>query len=130
MASPGKESESLNSQFLVLSMPALWPSGACLATGEKFGYETRVRAADGESRWKLHCKVPFRNGRGNNFHVIDLVDRFRANDRTYAVTSCDPARALKFDSLWRKSVEMRSVPRYEVSVVSHLVNVLPEVRQR
>jgi PAS domain-containing protein len=146
MASPGQESESLNSQFLVDSMPAMIhtarPDGyldyfnkrwleylgvimydvsqwkcrafvhrevegivakgrACLATGEKFGNETRVRGADGEYRWKLHCKVPLRDGRGNNFHVIDLVDRFRANDRTYAVTNCDPARALKFDSLWR-----------------------------
>jgi PAS domain S-box-containing protein len=146
MASPGQGSESLNSQFLVDSMPAMIyaarPDGyldyfnkrwleylgvtmydvsqwkcrafvhrevegivakgrACLATGEKFGYETRVRGADGEYRWKLHCKVPPRDGRGNNFHVIDLVDRFRANDRTYAVTKCDPARALKFDSLWR-----------------------------
>jgi PAS domain-containing protein len=120
MASPGQESESLNSQFLVDSMPAMIrtarPDGyvdyfdkrlleylgiimydvsrwkcrafvhrdvevivdkwrACLATGEKFGYETRVRGADGEYRWKLHCKVPLRDERGNNFHVKDLVDR-------------------------------------------------------
>jgi PAS domain-containing protein len=146
MASPGQESESLNSQFLVDSMPAMIhtarPDGyldyfnkrwleylgvimydvsqwkcrvfvhreverivakwrACLATGEKFGYETRVHGADGEYRWKLGCKVPLRDGRGNNFHVKDLVDRFRANDRTHAVTNCDLARALKFDSLWR-----------------------------
>jgi hypothetical protein len=67
----------------------------------KTGYETRVRGADGEYRWKLHCKVPLRDGRGNNFHVKDLVERFRANDRTHAITSCDPERALKFDSLWR-----------------------------
>ena len=146
MATPGQESESLNSQFLVASMPAMidtaGPDGyldyfnkrwleylgvimydvsqrkcrafvhrevegivtkwrACLATVEKFGYETRVRGADGEYHWKLHCKVPLRDGRDNNFHVKDLVDRFRANDRTQAVTNCDPARALKFDSLWR-----------------------------
>jgi PAS domain-containing protein len=146
MASPGQESESWNSQFLVDSMPSIIhtarPGGyldyfnkrwleylgvivydlsqwkckafvhreverivakcrACLAAGEKFGYETRVRGADGEYHWKLHCKVPLRDGRGNNFHVKDLVDRFRANDRTRAVTNCDPARALKFDSLWR-----------------------------
>jgi PAS domain-containing protein len=132
MASPGQESESLNSQFLVDSMPAMihtarpdgyldyfnkrwleylgvimydvsqWkcrafvhrevegivPKGrACRATGEKFGYETRVRGADGEYRHKLHCKVPLRDGCGNNFQVKDLVDRFRANDRTYAVAN-------------------------------------------
>ena len=74
---------------------------ACLATVEKFGYETRVHGADVEYRWKLDCKVPLRDGRGNNLHVKDLVDRFRANDRTHAVTNCDPVRALKFDSLWR-----------------------------
>ena len=74
---------------------------AWLATGEKFGYETRVRGTDGEYRWKLPCKVPLRDGRGNNFRVQDLVDRLRANPRTHAVTNCDPARALKFDSLWR-----------------------------
>jgi PAS domain-containing protein len=74
---------------------------ACLATGEKFGYETRVRGADGEYRWKLHGKVPFRDRRGNNFHVKDLVDGLRVNDRRHAVTNCDPARVLKFGSLWR-----------------------------
>jgi PAS domain-containing protein len=146
MASPGQESQSLNSQFLVDSMPAIIhaarPDGnldyfnkrwfeylgvllydvsqwkcmafvhrevveivakgrACFATGEKFGYETRFRGADGEYRRKLRCKVPLRDGRGNNFHVKDLVDGFRANDRTHAIANCDPARALKFDSLWR-----------------------------
>jgi len=146
MASPGQKSESLNSQFLVDSMPAMIhtarPDGyvdyfnkrwleylgvimcdvsqwkcrafvhrevegivakwrACLVTGEKFGYETRVRGADGEYCWKLPRKVPLRDGRGNNFYVKDLVDRFRANDRTHAVANCEPVRALKFDSLWR-----------------------------
>src|ERR1700677_5399599 len=38
---------------------------ACLATGEIFEYETRVRRADGEYRWMFHCKVPLRDGRGN-----------------------------------------------------------------
>jgi hypothetical protein len=60
-----------------------------------------LSAGDGEYRWKVHCKVPLRDGRGNNFHVKDLVDRFRANDPTHPVTDCGPVRALKFDSLWR-----------------------------
>src|SRR5271156_4113178 len=38
---------------------------ACLATGEIFEYETRVRRADGEYRWMFHCKVPLRDGCGN-----------------------------------------------------------------
>src|SRR5271167_404121 len=35
---------------------------ACLASGEIFEYETRVRRADGEYRWMFHCKVPHRDG--------------------------------------------------------------------
>jgi PAS domain-containing protein len=129
MASPRQESESLNSQFLVDSMPAMIHGArpdscldyfnkrwleylgvimydvsqckcrasvqrelerivakwrACLATGEKFGYETRVRGEDGEYRWKLHSTVPLRDRLGNNFK--DLVDRFRAkrsHERSY-----------------------------------------------
>jgi PAS domain S-box-containing protein len=37
---------------------------ACLATGEIFEYETRVRRADGEYRWMFHRKVPLRDERG------------------------------------------------------------------
>jgi PAS domain S-box-containing protein len=111
MASPGRESESLNIQLLVDSIPALihtsMPDGyldyfnkpwleylgatleqvsgwnwtafihpedvegivakwrTCLATGEVFEYETRVRRADGEYRWMFHHKVPLRDERGN-----------------------------------------------------------------
>jgi PAS domain S-box-containing protein len=38
---------------------------ACLATGEVFEYETRVRRANGEYRWMLHRKVPLRDANGN-----------------------------------------------------------------
>ena len=38
---------------------------ACLASGEVFEYETRVRRADGEYRWMFHRKVPLRDERGN-----------------------------------------------------------------
>jgi len=38
---------------------------ACLATGEIFEYETRVRRADGEYRWMFHRKVPLRDANGN-----------------------------------------------------------------
>jgi PAS domain S-box-containing protein len=37
----------------------------CLASGEIFEYETRVRRADGEYRWMFHRKVPLRDGRGS-----------------------------------------------------------------
>src|ERR1700693_1472006 len=111
MPSPRRESEPLNIQLLVDSIPALIhtarPDGyldyfnkpwleylgvtldkmagwnwtafihpedvdgivakwrACLATGEIFGYATRVRRADGEYRWMFHRKVPLRDGRGS-----------------------------------------------------------------
>jgi len=111
MASPGQDSESLNIQLLVDSIPALIhtsrPDGyldyfnkpwleylgvtldkvtgwnwtavvhpddvegivtewrACLATGEVFEYETRVRGANGEYRWMFHRKVPLRDANGN-----------------------------------------------------------------
>jgi PAS domain S-box-containing protein len=38
---------------------------ACLASGEVFEYETRVRSANGEYRWMFHRKVPLRDERGN-----------------------------------------------------------------
>jgi len=38
---------------------------ACLATGETFEHETRVRRANGEYRWMFHRKVPLRDANGN-----------------------------------------------------------------
>src|SRR5277367_1174053 len=38
---------------------------ACLASGEIFEYETRVRRADGEYRWMFHRKFPLRDEHGN-----------------------------------------------------------------
>src|SRR6266700_7871855 len=38
---------------------------ACLATGEIFEYETRVRRASGEYRWMFHRKVPLRDANSN-----------------------------------------------------------------
>src|SRR5258708_37491728 len=110
MVSPRQESESLDVQVLVDSIPALihtarpdsyldyfnkpwleylgvtlddvagwnWPAfvhpedvegivakwRACLASGEIFEYETRVRRADGEYHWMFHRKVPLRDANG------------------------------------------------------------------
>src|SRR6185295_1491286 len=38
---------------------------ACLANGNIFEYETRVRSANGEYRWMFHRKVPLRDANGN-----------------------------------------------------------------
>ncbi len=55
---------------------------ACLASGEVFDYETRVRRADGEYRWMFHRKVPLRDGRGNIVKwygsSMDIEERKRA----------------------------------------------------
>jgi len=57
---------------------------ACLATGEIFEYETRVRRADGEYRWMFHCKVPLRDGCGNIVKwygsSLDIDDRKTAEE--------------------------------------------------
>jgi PAS domain S-box-containing protein len=57
---------------------------ACLASGEIFEYETRVRRADGEYRWMFHCKVPLRDGRGNIVKwygsSMDIEERKRAEE--------------------------------------------------
>ncbi|HUN84481.1 MAG TPA: PAS domain-containing protein [Terracidiphilus sp.] len=55
---------------------------ACLATGEIFEHETRVRRADGEYRWMFHRKVPLRDKHGNIVRwygtSLDVDDRKRA----------------------------------------------------
>jgi PAS domain S-box-containing protein len=131
MASPGNESESLNINLLVDSIPALIhtarPDGyldyfnkpwlnylgvtlekvtgwnwtafvhpedvegivakwrACLATGEIFEYETRVRRANGEYRWMFHRKVPLRDANGNILKwygsSLDIEDRKTAEEQ-------------------------------------------------
>jgi len=55
---------------------------ACLASGEVFEYETRVRRADGEYRWMFHRKVPLRDDYGNIVKwygsSMDIEERKRA----------------------------------------------------
>jgi len=55
---------------------------ACLATGEIFEYESRVRSANGEYRWMFHRKVPLRDANGSivrwDGSSLDIEDRKRA----------------------------------------------------
>jgi hypothetical protein len=80
---------------------------ACVETGENFDFETGVRGADGECRWMLDRTGSLRDRRDNHFHLQNLVDRLRANDRTRASTDCEPARAsltlTPFDAIGRKT---------------------------
>jgi PAS domain S-box-containing protein len=131
MASPRRESDSLDVQVLVDSIPALIhtarPDGyldyfnkpwleylgvtldevagwnwtayvhledvegivsrwrACLATGEIFEYETRVRSANGEYRWMFHRKVALRDANGNIVKwygsSLDIEERKAAEEK-------------------------------------------------
>ncbi|HET8922506.1 MAG TPA: PAS domain-containing protein, partial [Candidatus Acidoferrum sp.] len=58
---------------------------ACLATGEVFEYETRVRRANGEYRWMFHRKVPLRDANGNIVKwygsSLDIEERKRAEEK-------------------------------------------------
>ena len=57
---------------------------ACLASGEVFEYETRVRSANGEYRWMFHRKVPLRDANGNIVKwygsSLDIEERKRAEE--------------------------------------------------
>src|SRR6266478_3225982 len=57
----------------------------CLATGEPFEAESRVRRADREYRWLLHRKVPLRDAAGTIVKwygsSIDIDDRKRAEHK-------------------------------------------------
>jgi formate hydrogenlyase transcriptional activator len=61
-------------------MVARWR--ACLASGEVFQYESRIRRADGQYLWFLHRMVPERDAQGKILiwygSSIDIDDRMRA----------------------------------------------------
>src|SRR5579862_120625 len=58
---------------------------ACLATGEIFEYETRVRRANGEYRWMFHRKVPLRDANGDIVKwygsSLDIEERKAAEEK-------------------------------------------------
>src|ERR1700693_1850646 len=58
---------------------------ACLATGEIFEHETRVRSANGEYRWMFHRKVPLRDANGNILKwygsSLDIEERKTAEEQ-------------------------------------------------
>jgi formate hydrogenlyase transcriptional activator len=64
----------------VAGLVARWR--ACLASGEPFGFEARVRRADGEYRWMLHQKVALRDESGEIAKwygsSVEIEDRKRA----------------------------------------------------
>src|SRR5271165_6340110 len=57
----------------------------CIASGNIFDYEARVRRADGEYRWMLHRKVPLRDRAGTIVKwygaSLEIEDMKRAEER-------------------------------------------------
>jgi PAS domain S-box-containing protein len=58
---------------------------ACLATGEIFEYETRVRRSNGDYRWMFHRKIPLRDSNGSIVKwygsSLDFDERKTAEER-------------------------------------------------
>src|SRR3984957_16388681 len=69
---------------------------ACLATGEIFEYETRVRRANGEYRWMFHRKVPLRHADGNIFKWYGSsldIDKRKTTEETLRLSEAYMAQA-------------------------------------
>jgi PAS domain S-box-containing protein len=66
----------------VSALVAKWR--ACIASGEPFELESRVRRADGAYRWMWHQKLPLRNAGGEIVKwygsSVDIDDRKRADE--------------------------------------------------
>src|SRR5262244_1130804 len=65
---------------------------ACLASGDIFEYETRVRRGDGQYRWMFHRKVPLRDEQGIIVRwygtSFDIEDRRRAESQVEEAFLC------------------------------------------
>jgi PAS domain S-box-containing protein len=70
---------------------------ACLASGEIFEYEARVRRTNGEYRWMFHRKVPLRDTAGKILKwygsSVDIDDRKKSESKLRQVIDAIPALA-------------------------------------
>ncbi|SDR81800.1 PAS domain S-box protein [Opitutus sp. GAS368] len=100
---------------------------ACVASGEPFEWEVRMRRADGEYRWMLHRKVAVRDVNGNIVKWygsgIDIDDRKKAEE---ALRQSEERFAAFMDNLpgyaWMKDLQGRYV------YVNEMVRGLPGYR--
>ena len=81
---------------------------ACLASGEVFRCETRVRRADGQYLWFLHRNVPLRDDQGNVVMwygaSIEIDDRKRAEEALKK--AFDEIQTLK-DQLYKENLALK-----------------------
>ena len=81
---------------------------ACLANGEVFQYETRVRRADGQYLWFLHRNVPLWDDQGNIVmwygSSLEIDDRKRAEEELKK--AFDEIKALK-DQLYKENLALK-----------------------
>src|SRR6201998_3730410 len=88
---------------------------ACLATGEVFEYETRVRSANGEYRWMIHRKVPLRDANGNIVKwygsSLDIEERKRAEEEL-RISQADLAEAQNLSPTGSGANAATGEPRY------------------
>ena len=81
---------------------------ACLASGELFQYETRVRRADGQYLWFLHRNVPLRDDQGNVVmwygSSLEIDDRKRAEEELKK--AFDEIKTLK-DQLYKENLALK-----------------------
>jgi len=93
---------------------------ACVASGEIFEQETRVRRSDGQYRWMFHRKVPLRDERGNIVRwygtSLDIEDRKRAEE---ALRQSEARAHLMVDSI--DGQIMTATPKGEVEFVNQQV---------
>jgi PAS domain S-box-containing protein len=89
---------------------------ACLASGENFEYETRVRRADGEYRWMVHHKVPLRDEEGRVVKwfgsSLDIEERKRSEERVLRENIAlreEVDRSSMFEEIVGVSAPLRSV---------------------
>jgi PAS domain S-box-containing protein len=92
----------------------------CVASGEIFEQETRVRRSDGQYRWMFHRKVPLRDEHGNIVRwygtSLDIEDRKRAEE---ALRQSEARAHLMVDSI--DGQIMTATPTGEVEFVNQQV---------
>src|ERR1700723_174806 len=109
---------------------------ACLATGEIFEYETRVRRANGEYRWMFHRKVPARDANGNIVKwygsSLDIDERKTAEEQ---LRGSERQLENAFGEIKKSEADLLEAQRlsqtgsWRHDVLTGIVTISPEVRR-